>query len=186
MEETLLGKNPTEITFISEILSGGMDKLISGEVDFAVAPKIRESEEIESIPFDKIEMIPVIAKSLVKTAGKVDLKFLKTHPQVIVLQGEKKDFLKRDSKGLISDGRRCFVTTHEMKSQLILNGFGWGRLASHEIVSELKKGQLVEIRDELVKPFILDLHIMRSKRKAMGPIGRAVWGQLIKNASKRS
>jgi Transcriptional regulator len=184
MEETLLGKNPTEITFLSEILSGGMDKLISGEVDFSIGPRVREADDIESIPFDKVEMIPVIAKSLVKTAGKVDLKFLKTHPQIVVLQGDKKDFLKRESKGVVSDGRRCFVTTHDMKYKLIHEGFGWGRLASHEVESELKKGQLIEIRDELVKPFTLDLHVMRFKRRPMGPVGRAVWGQLSQNASR--
>jgi DNA-binding transcriptional LysR family regulator len=185
LEETLSSKAHTEITFLSEILGGGMEKIISGEVDFAVAPKLRDSEDIESVFFDRIEMTPVIAKSLVKSAGRIDAKMLAGHPQVVVLQGDKKDFQKRDSRGLSAEGRKCFVTTHEMKFQLIANGFGWGRLASHEIVSELKKGQLIEIKDELVKPFNLDLHVMRSKRKALGPVGRAVWNQLLKNASTK-
>lgn len=181
--ETVLCKHPTEVTFRSEIMGGGVDLLLSGEADFAVAPKTSDSDDIESVPFDKIEMIPVIAKALAKTLPNLQYKSLKVYPQVVVLQGgDKSVLLKRDTRGVLADSRKTFVTDHSLKQKMIINGFGWGRLARNEIETELKKGHLVEIKDDQVKPFQLDLHIMRLKHKPMGPIARAVWEQLMKNA----
>lgn len=185
--QTLLTPHPTELTLLSEIMNVGMDMLLSGEVDFAVAPKMREHNDIESVAFDKIEMIPVIAKSLKKNTARIDEKWLNQHPQIVVLQSSStKDFHKRDSKGVKAGGKKCFVTTHDMKHNLIFNRFGWGHLPYHEIKAELKKGDLVEIKNSLVPSFTLDLHIMRSKLKPMGPVARDVWAELQKNAvSKR-
>ncbi|MBC7465976.1 MAG: hypothetical protein H7256_08280 [Bdellovibrio sp.] len=53
----------------------------------------------------------------------------------------------------------------------------------YEIQAALKKVQLVEIKDENVKPFILDLHVMRCKNKPMRPVAKIIWAELIKNAS---
>ncbi|MBS1972283.1 MAG: LysR family transcriptional regulator [Bdellovibrionales bacterium] len=180
--ETVMSKHPTEVTFRSEIMSGGYDLLLSGEADFAVSTKAADNDDIESMAFDKIEMIPVIAKSLAKGAGKVNYAWLKQFPQVVVQQAEgRKDPMKRDSKGVMSDSRKCFVTDHSLKHRMIMNGFGWGRLAQNEVAGALKKGELIQIHDDQLKPFVLDLHIMRLKHKPMGPVARAVWEQLVKN-----
>ena len=72
-----------------------------------------------------------------------------------------------------------------MKHQLIINGFGWGRLPAHEIETEINKGQLIEIKDANVKAFTLDLNVMRLKNRPLGPVGRAVWEQLLKNAQTK-
>lgn len=184
-QETILGKHPTEVTFRSEIMSGGYDLLVSGEVDFAVATRIGQSDEVESVPFDRIEMVPVVAKCLLKDTASANYKWLKQFPQVVVQQQDgqdKKNILKRDTKGLMSDSKKCFVTDHSLKHKLIVNGFGWGSLAKNEIEHELKKGTLVAISDDRVKPFILDLHVMRLKHKPLGPVARLVWQQLLKNA----
>jgi len=184
--ETVMSKHPTEVTFRSEIMSGGYDLLLSGEADFAVSTKAAENDSIESIPFDMIEMVPVIAKSLTKGARIINYKWLKQIPQVVVQQtGEVKNPLKRDSRGVMSDSRKCYVTDHSLKHRMVLNGFGWGRLARNEIESELKKKTLVQIHNDQVKPFQLDLHVMRLKHKPMGPVARAVWAQLIKNVTTK-
>jgi DNA-binding transcriptional LysR family regulator len=184
--ETILSKHPTQVTFRSEIMSGGSDLLVAGEADFAVSPKVKESDDIESVPFDKVEMIPVIAKSLAKTMPSLQYKTLKQYPQIVVSQsGDKTSLQKRETKGLVADSKKCFVTDHSLKHKMILNGFGWGRLPRNEIDKELKKDLLVEIHDDNVKPFVLDLHVMRLKNKPMGPVARAVWAQLIKNASTK-
>nr|WP_295898972.1 LysR family transcriptional regulator [uncultured Bdellovibrio sp.] len=185
-QETVLSKHPTEMTFRSEIMSVGEELLLSGEADFSISTKSSENEKIESVPFDRIEMIPVIAKTLAKKHPGLTYKSLKTCPQVIVLsQGDKSNLLK-GTKGLAVDSKKCFVTDHSLKHKMIVSSFGWGRLARNEIESDLKKGHLVEIRDEDVKPFTLDLHIMRIKHKPMGPMARAVWAQLLKNATLKS
>ncbi|MEK2646599.1 LysR family transcriptional regulator [Bdellovibrio sp. BCCA] len=185
-QETVLSKHPTEMTFRSEIMTVGEELLLSGEADFSISTKSSDNDKIESVPFDRIEMIPVIAKTLAKKHPGLTYKSLKTCPQVIVLsQGDKSSLLK-DAKGFVADSKKCFVTDHSLKHKMIVNGFGWGRLARNEVETDLKKGHLVEIRDENIKPFTLDLHIMRIKHKPMGPMARAVWEQLLQNATLKN
>ncbi|WII72616.1 LysR family transcriptional regulator [Bdellovibrio sp. 22V] len=181
--ETVLGKYPTEMTFRSEIMSGGIQSLISGDADFAISTKDEGNKDIESVAFDKIEMIPVVAKSLAKqNATTGGGKFLQRFTQIVVLpQGNKEELLKRDIKGIGAGTKRCYVTDHALKHKMILNGFGWGRLPRNEIEQDLKKGRLIEIKNESVKPFFLDLHIMRLKLKPMGPVARIIWEELLKN-----
>lgn len=181
--ETVMSKHATEMTFRTEIMSGGYDLLLSGEADFAVSTKTADNDNIEAVPFDKIEMIPVIAKSLTKGAATLNYKWLKQFPQVVVRQSDDKTkLLPQDSRGVMTDSRKCYVTDHALKQRMIVNGFGWGRLAKNEVEKELSKGTLVQIHDDQLKAFTLDLQVMRLKNKPLGPVARAVWAQLMKNA----
>ncbi|WP_413585603.1 LysR family transcriptional regulator [Bdellovibrio sp. HCB274] len=183
-QETVLSKYPTEMTFRTEIMSGGLNSLLSEDADFAISTKSEENDNVESVAFDRIEMVPVVAKSLAKQLPNVSYKSLKAYPQIVVLQqGDKNNLLKRDRKGVVADSKKCYVTDHALKHKMIMNGFGWGRLPLNEIEKELKKEALVQIEDDQVKPFHLDLHIMRLKHKPMGPVARAVWAQLLKNCT---
>tara|TARA_B110001454_G_scaffold219199_1_gene251733 strand:- start:38326 stop:39240 length:915 start_codon:yes stop_codon:yes gene_type:complete len=180
-DDIVSGKHPTEITFRSEIMSGGIESLLNGDADFAISAKAADNESIESIAFDKIELIPVIAKSIAKKVPSLNLKSLKQIPQIVVQQQtEKNPGISKDSRGVIADTKKCYVTDHSLKHKMISNGFGWGRLARHEVESELRKDILVQIRDENIKPFVLDLQIMRLKQKPMGPVARVIWNQLAK------
>jgi DNA-binding transcriptional LysR family regulator len=181
-QETILSKHPTEMTFRSEIMSGGLNSLLSGDADFSISTKSSENDNIESVFFDKIEMVPVVAKSLAKKLPNLTYKSLKAYPQIVVLQqGDKSNLLKRDTKGIVADSKKSYVTDHALKHRMIMSGFGWGRLPFSEVEKELKKETLIQINDDQVKPFSLDLHIMRMKHKPMGPVARAVWEQLLRN-----
>ncbi|KYG66423.1 hypothetical protein AZI86_05075 [Bdellovibrio bacteriovorus] len=164
----------TEFTFRSETMGMGMQALLDGTADFAVSPKVRDDDNIESIPFEKIKMVPVISRKLYKSE-KIDPQWLKTHRQIVV---PNKDGTKSDSKMLL-EGPKCFVADHTMKKEFILGGFGWGRLATHEIAAELRKGSLIEIDHEAVPSFVLKLHVMRSKLKPLGPVARAIWSNFL-------
>ncbi|OYZ11262.1 MAG: hypothetical protein B7Y39_19690 [Bdellovibrio sp. 28-41-41] len=186
-DDIISGKYPTEITFRSEIMSGGVESLLTGEANFAISVKAAENEAIESIAFDKIEMIPVVAKAISKKLPSLTFKSLKQIPQIIVQQQpDKNNMVSRDSRGVVADTKRCYVSDHSLKHKMISNGFGWGRLAQHEVASELKKEILVAIRDENIKPFVLDLHIMRLKHKPMGPVAQVIWDQLSRSGSSKS
>ncbi len=181
-EATLLCKHPTEVSFRSEIMSGGQSLLLSGEVDFSISTKTDDDSKIESVPFDRVEMIPVVAKSLAKNLPDISYKSLKLYPQIVVLQqGDKSSLLKRDSMGIVADSRKSFVTDHALKHKMIVKGFGWGRLPLPEIEKELQRGSLLHIRDENIKSFYLDLYIMRLKNKPLGPVARVVWARLMEN-----
>lgn len=168
--QTCLGiETPTELILRSEILCVGSELLRKGEADFAIAPWRFTVDEIESIALEKVQMIPVLATRILPPV--LDIAWLKRLPQIIVTSPEVDD---RDSLGLLEGGKRCLVTDHSMKRRLIEEGFGWGRLAQHEIDAK----SLHAIEPALAPPFALDLHVMRSKLKPMGPIARKVWGLL--------
>ncbi len=149
--------------------------------------KAAENEAIESIAFDKIEMIPVVAKAILKKLPSLTFKSLKQIPQIIVQQQSHQNHAhSKDSRGVVANTKKCYVSDHSLKHKMISNGFGWGRLAQHEVASELKKEILVVIRDENIKPFVLDLHIMRLKHKPMGPVAQIIWDQLSRSGSTKS
>lgn len=155
--ETCLGPlNPTELTLRSEILGKGLQLLLDGEVDFAIAPQLKTHENIESFFFKRVELVPVAARTIAKT--------YRSYPQVVVTAPE--------TQGELSKGPRCYVTDHSMKARLILSGYGWGRLAAHEIEGEKK---LVRLSDPVVRPFKLDLFFMRNKTRPMGPQAKNIW-----------
>lgn len=158
--ETCMGKtNPTELTLRSEILGKGMQLLLEGEADFAISPIMKAHDQIESVFFKKVEMIPVAMKKIAKD--------YKSYPQVVVIAP--------DSQGELTKGPRCYVTDHAMKCRLILSGYGWGRLAAHEIEG-LKN--LVRIQDSVVKPFKMDLFFMRNRKRPMGPLSKMIWKKI--------
>lgn len=182
-EETLLGKYPTEVTFRSEIMSRGESLLLAEEVEFSISAKTSENENIESVLFDKIKMIPVVAKSLAKKIEDISYQSLQKFPQIVVIQSNEDRYsLKSEGRGIVTDSRKSFVTDHSLKHKMIVNGFGWGRLPYSEIESELKKGSLIEVADGYLNSFELEIHIMRLKSKPMGPVAKAIWTRLLKNA----
>lgn len=155
-------KSPTELSLSSAILDEVMDALLSGEVDFAIGARLKNHEHIESVFFKKVEMIPVASKKIAS--------HYQNYPQVIVKTNS--------TAGALSQGLKCYVSDHALKSKLILSGHGWGRLASHEIVKELKMKSLIKINDQAVKPFVIDLYLMRNKTRVMGPMAKKIWGEL--------
>lgn len=160
--ETCMGPlNPTELTLRSEILSKGMQLLLDREADFAIGMQLKPHDDIESVFFRRVEMIPVAAKKIAKD--------YKTYPQVIVTSP--------DSHGELSKGPRCYVTDHSLKCQLIHSGYGWGRLAAHEIETFRN---LVRVQDPVVKPLKIDLYFMRNKKMAMGPQAKNIWKSFVK------
>lgn len=180
--DTCLRPNaPTELTLRSEILCAGSELLLRGEADFAIAPRLAALEEIESIPLEKIDMLPVVAKKLIQgTTRLIDIEWLRQLPQIVVSSNSGED---REAIGLLEGGKRCLVSDHGMKRRLIKEGFGWGRLAAHEIIETADLHQIVH---ESVPPFVLDLHVMRSKLRPLGPLGRIVWNRLHDVASAQT
>ena len=184
-EECMSLSNSTELCFRSEILDQGMKMLIEGTVDFAIAPKMREHVNVESCFFERIEMIPVIAKSALGTSKADDVDFFRRKPQVFVHQDANGFLNKQTIVSTIPNGARCFVTDHSIKTKLICEGFGWGRMAHHEIADELTTGKLVRLHGSLAQSLILDLHVMRLRDRALGPVARAIWKRLLKNVQKK-
>lgn len=153
---------PTELSLRSEILGKGMEMLLQEEAEIVIGMQLKSHEKIEAIPFKSVEMIPVAHKKIAEQ--------YKKYPQIIVVSP--------DSHGDMSSGPHCFVSDHALKCKLIQNGYGWGRLAKHEIEIELKKKTLVRLQDSVVKAAKFDLMLMRNKYASLKPIARRIWNGL--------
>lgn len=161
--ENCLGPhNPTQLSLRSEILGKGMELVLEKEADFCIGMKIRNEDKIEARFFKSVEMIPVAHKKIAKD--------YKKFPQIIVTSP--------DSQGEITSGSRCFVSDHALKCRLIQSGYGWGRLARHEIEKELKAKTLLKLNDPVVKPLTVDLHLIRHKFMPLGPVAKKIWMSL--------
>lgn len=161
--ETCLGpKSATELRIRSEILGRGMELVRTKEATFAIGVMTKAHAEIESHPFRKIDLIPVATKKVAQA--------YKNFPQIVVSSP--------DSMGELSKGLKCYVSDHSMKAKLIINGFGWGRLAKHEIENEYKSKKLVLIKDAQVKSIHVELSLMRNLTAPMGPLSKSIWSEL--------
>jgi DNA-binding transcriptional LysR family regulator len=186
-EECLAKSLPTELTLRSEILGQGMELLLDEQADFAVAPMLNPHKDIESIPFNSVELLPCISSVLLGQEKSPDRSWLQSKTQIIARSSTKLEN-RGDSGnfGVLDKGKRCYVSDHSMKRKLILEGFGWGRLARHEVEAELKNGQLVLLDRSGLERIEINLHLMRNKLKPMGPVAKAIWIRLKETAASRN
>jgi DNA-binding transcriptional LysR family regulator len=174
---------PTELIFRGEILCRGEELLRAGQADFALAAWNEPKTDIDSIPLERIEMIPVVARSLAAEDA-IDSSWLKEHPQIVAMSTPESVSGLGDSFGVMEAGRPCYVTDHALKRRMIEAGFGWGRLARHEVQAQLKSGELYVIKNKALPKLSLHLHLMRHRLRPMGPIAHNVWTHMQEIASK--
>lgn len=171
----------TEITLRTEVMDSGIQLLVAGQIDFAIAAKSKEISNVESIAYDRIELIPVVSKKLVPKSGIINLDVINKVPQIVVQSIGATHVNSKVNNN--TEARSVVVTDHYLKSSMILNGCGWGRLPRHEVQSNLKDRSLVEIKDPKLKPFILDLHIMKLRNRPLGPLSKFIWSELQNRSS---
>jgi DNA-binding transcriptional LysR family regulator len=173
---------PTVLTLRSEVLEGGLDLLLQGDADFAIASELSAHPDIESHAFDRIELVPCLAPSLVTDALQAPIR-LDDLTQIVVRTRESRTHKVQTSMGVREDGRRCYVTDHGMKRSLIQDGFGWGRLARHEIYDDLASNRLLVMEEALAPSLWISLRLMRNRKRPLGPVGKAIWASLMQTAT---
>ena len=85
------------------------------------------------------------------------------YPQVI----QRSTIADDNLHGVYQESKRWTVSDLASKREIILDGLGWGRLPEHEIVGDLEKGNLVELRfieDPVSLPILLSSQKTRGAR----------------------
>ncbi len=163
----------TTLDLSTDVIDGVISKIKNQEVDFALGPDFELDEHIEKIKILDVEVIPVIGK---KHSDNIDLKLLKSLPQIIVGSSikEKRNIVS----GAISQ-QLWYTGDFSMKEQLIESGLGWGRLPSHLVRDKISRGQLFKI-DQIteVETRLVPMYLLRSTKKVMGPNTKALWKHL--------
>ncbi|MCB0348382.1 MAG: LysR family transcriptional regulator [Bdellovibrionales bacterium] len=172
--DLILKKSNAYLYFNTEVLSGGYDRVINDEVDFAIGPWLADfpiNSEIEKIKIQTIKMIPVVHKKVWRSQ---DLNDLIKIPQVIAKDsGSKKYSL---SYGILDCSHKIIVNEPSLKERLILGGYGWGRVAE-PVVSATK--DLIRIPEDLANSFEIDIYLIRRRARPMNKDIKAIWDSLL-------
>ncbi|MGZ3807496.1 MAG: LysR family transcriptional regulator [Bacteriovorax sp.] len=169
-------KHPqTKLMLSFEVLNGTLERLIEGEVDFAITPMQEGSWEVEALPLTKTTMIPVMRADMIKEKIITDA-ILREHNQIILRDSARK--MKRASTGILEGGKSVTLSEISFKKEMILQGLGWGGLPYEMVKDELAKKRLVPIKTTLIKEREMDIFLVRDQKKAMGPVARELWGKM--------
>lgn len=157
---------PVNLIIDKSILRGSHQPLIDGEIDLAVAARPKNTDDLEFIPLQNVELVGVISRRLLQEKKKADQSFLDSNPQILVYDRH------LDETPDTSRGHKIFVPDHFTKLKLIESGVGWGRISKTELENNT---ELVQIEKNLCSPITLELCLLRPKRRAIGPIAQAIW-----------
>ncbi len=156
------------------VLHGSHNLLLEDKVDLALAPCPHDEKNIDKIIVEKVTMVGAISRKLLQEKRKADEAFLKNNPQIFVYN---KDFEDQKNDIYEGGGRKIFVPDHSTKLSLITNGLGWGRISQHEF--DQARG-LVTLDKKMCPPLELELCLMKSKKRPLGPVARAIWNVFSK------
>lgn len=165
-------KRRTRLNLSVEVLEGSLYKLKNQSAEIAITTRLTQDSEFEFISFSEVTMIPVISKRLLKASStREDLLAI---PQIIVKSSGPPSSL---SFG-VEEGKSWSVTDHSLKSYLIHNSLGWGRLPLHLVKDSLAGKKLVSLESLGIKPLYFELCLSRLKSRKLGPVATELWQSL--------
>ena len=79
----------------------------------------------------------------------------------------------------LQSARRVKVNNTLCMKQALLAHLGWGMIAKHQVMNELKNGSLVQLKPiEFPKQVQGEVHLVRHKDQLLGPVAKTIWQQL--------
>lgn len=161
----------TKLNLSLDILSEVERKVLNREALFGITHFYSEVNSLESITITTIEMLPVISAEI-PIASEDELLGI---DQIVVSDKNKAG---KASFGLLSGGRKWYLTESNFKREIILAGLGWGHLPAHTIKEEVKRGKLRVLDFGNVKPRSLDINLIRLRKLSLGPVAKNLWEEL--------
>lgn len=157
---------PVNLVIDKSIFKASHEPLMNGEIDLAIAPRPENSNTLEAISLEEVQLVGVISRRLLQEKKKPDATYLNSRPQILVYDRH------IDKAPEASHGHKIFVPDHFTKLKLIESGIGWGRISKTEFENNT---ELVQIEKSLCTPLTLELCLLRPKQRAIGPIAQAIW-----------
>lgn len=169
----------TEVVFHREILSG--EKMLRRNlVDVAIFEHLRYGEEYDYKQIDEVKLYLVISNQhpFLKLKQSEQIKErLFNYPQVI----QRSTIPDDDLQGVYLNSRQWTVSDLASKKEIILEGLGWGRLPSHQVIEDIEKGKLVCL-DRIEKPLTIPVYIGRKKDIEPGKAIEHLWDSFNHNS----
>lgn len=150
------------------IMNQSMEWLKEGIVEMAIGPYFHNSPNWTDHFLFNQKLIPCIHKKHTKN-GKVSLQELRNIPNIVVTTNNSDDpFILGSIKGANSFS----VSNNAIKEQLILEGFGWGRIAEHRLQSPETKKKVLPIQLKEFSQVQLQFHLVWDSEKPLSASAR--------------
>ena len=172
-------KHPsTRLQLSFEVLNGTLERLIDGEVDFAITPMHGRGDwSVDALALTKIKLVPVMRSDLI-SGEKITDSLLRKYTQIILADSSR--HTNKMSSGILEGGKSITLSEVSFKKEMILQGLGWGGLPYEMVKSELAKNILVPIKTTLIKEHEMEIFLVRDPKKKMGPVALELWEKMSK------
>lgn len=164
----------TKLNLCFDILSETERKVLARESHFGITHFLSDNPQIEAVQITKVQMIPVMNKSLYQSKKVRKQEDLSEISQIVVSDKNKNGA----SFGLLDEGKKWRLLDANFKREIILAGLGWGHLPLHSIERELKEKKLVVLDFEDIHPRDLAIHLIRLKKFPLGVVAKSLWDEL--------
>jgi DNA-binding transcriptional LysR family regulator len=116
----------TKLQLSFEVLNGTLERLVDGEVDFAITPMHGRADwSVDALVLTKTSIIPVMHTSLIKDK-KITDSVLRNYNQIILADSSR--HTRKMSSGILEGGKSITLSEISFKKEMILQGLGWGGL----------------------------------------------------------
>ncbi|MFT3926525.1 MAG: LysR family transcriptional regulator [Myxococcales bacterium] len=167
----------------TERMGGALEALDDGRAELAITGShgLRglRARTTEVAHYGTVRIVPVAARNhaLAHLRGSLSKRVLRTHTQVVLRESGRGEL--EHSVNVLEGGLRWCVTDIEAKKEILLAGMGWGGLPEHVVKNELLDGRLVALKIPSFNIQHIELSILRSRDRGIGPVARALWEELL-------
>lgn len=165
----------TKLKLNFEVLHGTIERLIDGEVDFAITPMPSRDLPLEILYLTKTLMMPVMKADYIKEK-KITDSVLRNYTQIVLADSSRHS--PKISTGVLEGGKSFTLSEISFKKEMILQGLGWGGLPVEMVKTELSKNILIPIKTATIKESELDIFLVHDPKKPMGPVARELWEKM--------
>lgn len=150
------------------VITQGIDDLLSGIAQLAIAPMLVPHEAIEYSPLLSMQLIPCIHRKLLKDHRTITPAELRKIANIVVGSGNHQNPIGVPG---LKEGKKIHVSNHAVKEQMITLGLGWGRIAEDSLTHY---PELVPIRLRELPKVDLEICVAWKRDAALGPAARRV------------
>lgn len=150
------------------VVTQGLDDLLNGVAQLAVAPMLVPHENIEHEPILKRKLIPVLHRRLTTKEFEVSAAALRKIPNIVVGSGNPKSQIGVPG---LRGGKKIHVSNHAVKEQMIALGLGWGRVPEDTLTHN---PDLVPISLHELPKVDVEISVAWKKDAPLGPTARKV------------
>lgn len=159
----------TELVFKEAVLYENEQAVLNGHADLGIGIVSDSQTDLAFEYVSRETLVPCISPAWLQQ-GDLLPKFFDQVPLIVV------------DTPLAGDGReyKCkqwLVSSHSQKEQLILAGFGWGRVRQSFL--DQNKDKLAQVTNSELPLLHLQLAIFKHKLRPLGPTAQRIWNETI-------